>query len=379
MKRINIEPRANWEQKCEAVGFHFYMDGELYWNESACYHFSASEINELEAATNTLQELYIEAAERIIQEDRFSQLCIPPEFAELCRQSWERDDPSLYGRFDFAYDGVNPPKLLEYNADTPTALLETSVVQWTWLEEMFPQADQFNSVHEKLLAGFEEMNGLAGETLYFSCEKETLEDLETVEYLRDLAIQAGLNTQHIYIDDIGWSEDLEVFCDLDNQIIRHLFKLYPWEWMMREKFGKYLLLEPMKIIEPAWKLIWSNKAILPIIWEFFPDHPNLLPAYFDSVKLSHPYLSKPVFSREGGNITIYFGDREYQTEGIYEDEPLIYQSYYQLSNFDGYYPIIGAWVIGGEAAGICVREDEEIVTQDLSKFVPHYFSYKLAF
>ena len=144
--------------------------------------------------------------------------------------------------------------------------------------------------------------------------------------------------------------------------------------MMRENFGKYLLLEPMNLIEPAWKLIWSNKAILPILWEFFPDHPNLLPAYFDSGKLSHPYVSKPVFSREGGNITVYFGDREYQTEGIYEDEPLIYQSYYQLPNFDGYYPIIGSWVIGGEAAGICVREDREIVTQDLSRFVPHYFS-----
>ena len=375
MRRINIEPRANWQQKCEAVGFHFYnMYGQPYWYESACYHFSTTEINELEAATQSLQELYIEAAERIIEEDRFSQLCIPPEFAELCRKSWGRDDLSLYGRFDLAYDGVNPPKLLEYNADTPTALLETGVVQWTWLEEMFPEADQFNSVHEKLLAAFEEMNGLAGETLYFSCEKETLEDLGTVEYLRDLAIQAGLNTQYIYIDDIGWSEDLEVFCDLDNQIIRHLFKLYPWEWMMREKFGKYLLLEPMKLIEPAWKLIWSNKAILPILWEFFPDHPNLLPAYFDSSKLSHPYLSKPVFSREGGNITVYFRDREYQTEGIYADEPLIYQSYYQLPNFDGYYPVIGAWVIGGEAAGICLREDQEIVTQDLSRFVPHYFS-----
>ncbi|MGD1715046.1 glutathionylspermidine synthase family protein [Dapis sp. BLCC M172] len=170
----NLFPCANWQQKCEAVGFHFYnMYGEPYWYESACYHFSASEINELEAATNSLQELYIEAAERIIAEDHFSQLCIPPELAELCRQSWERDEPSLYGRFDLAYDGVNPPKLLEYNADTPTALLETSVVQWTWLEEMFPEADQFNSVLEKLLAAFEEMNGLGGETLYFiSCPLE---------------------------------------------------------------------------------------------------------------------------------------------------------------------------------------------------------------
>lgn len=93
---------------------------------------------------------------------------------------------------------------------------------------------------------------------------------------------------------------------------------------MGENFGKYLLLELMKIIEFVWKLIWSNKVILLIFWEFFFDYFNLLFVYFDFSKLFYFYLSKLVFFREGGNIIVYFGDREYKIEGIYEDEFVIY-------------------------------------------------------
>ncbi|NET03172.1 MAG: glutathionylspermidine synthase family protein [Symploca sp. SIO2B6] len=375
MERIIIEPRANWQQKCEEVGFHFYNDEhkQKYWNEEACYRFTTEEIEELETVTELLHELCLQAVEFVIQENRFQQLCIPPDFAELCRKSWERDDPTLYGRFDLVYDGKHPPKLLEYNADTPTALLEASVVQWTWLEEIFPGADQFNSIHEQLLTAFREMNLPKWQTLYFSCADDSQEDLDTVEYLRDLAIQAGLKTQHILIEDIGWNHTQQVFCDLNEQTMGSLFKLYPWEWLIREPFGKYLLTEPMTLLEPAWKLILSNKAILPVLWELFPNHPNLLPSYYKPEKLFYPYLSKPVFSREGANITIHYEKEQYQTPGMYGEEPLIYQSYYRLPKFDGYYPIIGSWIIGHQAAGIGIREDKTAITQDTSLFVPHYF------
>jgi glutathionylspermidine synthase len=194
VERIKIQPRSNWQQKCQEIGFHFYdLDG-IYWQESACYRFTSQEIDELEAATETLHQLCLQAVEVVIKENRWSQLCIPPEFADLCRQSWQHKQDSLYGRFDFVFDGNNPPKLLEYNADTPTALLEASVVQWTWLEEVFPQADQFNSIHEKLLETFVKMSHLKGQTLYFSCVDDSDEDFWTVSYLRDVAIQAGCDT-----------------------------------------------------------------------------------------------------------------------------------------------------------------------------------------
>ncbi len=145
MERLDLTPRLNWREDCESVGFTYHsMDG-VYWDEAHCYRFSAAQIDELEAATAALHELTLTAIEQIVTTDRFEQLAIPAAFADYVRASWRAKEPALAGRFDLAYDGVNPPKLLEYNADTPTALLEASVVQWRWLQQAVlpttPEAD----------------------------------------------------------------------------------------------------------------------------------------------------------------------------------------------------------------------------------------------
>src|ERR1043166_3372379 len=132
MKRFNCAPRSDWQTRVESIGltYHTLDDTTPYWNESAYYCFSAAEVDVLEAATNALHELCVQAGQRIIDENLFDRLAIPPEFQALVRSSWERDEPSIYGRFDLAYSGESPPKLLEYNADTPTALVEAAVAQW---------------------------------------------------------------------------------------------------------------------------------------------------------------------------------------------------------------------------------------------------------
>ena len=158
MIRESRTPRPNWREDCEAVGFSFHsMDG-VYWDESHCYRFTADEIDELEAATRDLHQISLAAVEHIVTTDRFEQLAIAPGFADRIRTSWKAREPAVAGRFDLAYDGSHPPKLLEYNADTPTALLEGSVVQWRWLQGAIrpelSDADQFNSLHEKLIANW---------------------------------------------------------------------------------------------------------------------------------------------------------------------------------------------------------------------------------
>ncbi|MCY3018161.1 MAG: glutathionylspermidine synthase family protein [Planctomycetota bacterium] len=370
MKRINSTPRDGWQKKVESVGLTYHtVDGRPYWDESACYCLSAQEVDDLEAATNALQELCIQAGQRIIDENLFDRLAIPLAFRDLVCDSWERDAPSLYGRFDLRYDGMSPPKLLEYNADTPTALVEAAVAQWYWLEDTHKTADQFNSIHEKLIASWKAMRPPG--TLYLACVNDCEEDLRTVEYLMDTAMQAGITARHMYVEDIGWGKPS--FLDLDDQPIRDIFKLYPWEWLIHEDFGKYLLLEPMRMIEPAWKMMWSNKGILPILWEMFPNHPNLLPAFSAPEPLGENYVRKPLLSREGANIAIRKGLRSLATDGEYGEEGFIYQQLCELPRFDGNFAVVGSWVIGGEAAGVGMREDTSPVTGNLSRFVPHYF------
>ncbi len=375
MERVSCIVRNDWKKKVEEIGFGFHTIDGTYWDESAYYQFSMNEVEELESATSELFDRCLDAVQHVIDHRLYSQFKIDPKFIPLIEDSWNNDAPSIYGRFDFVYDGKNPPKMLEFNADTPTSLFEAGVVQWYWLEDVMPSADQFNSIHEKLIAYWKYLIPyLNYGTLHFCCLKDNLEDLTTVEYLRDCAIQAGLETEFIYLEDVGWNDDTHRFVDMEDGNITNIFKLYPWEWLIDEDFSNNLLINPEQTcwMEPAWKMLLSNKAILPILWELFPDHPNLLEAYFEP-KFSRDFVRKPLFSREGENVSIYQnGNILSQTGGVYGAEGYIYQKYCELPNFPvNNYPVIGSWVIGCEPAGIGIRETNTLITDNLSRFVPH--------
>jgi glutathionylspermidine synthase len=379
VRREACTPRPDWRARCEDVGFHFHSMGGTYWDESACYAFSAAQIDRLEEVTAELHRLCLAAVERAIAERRLSEFAIPEAFHGLVAESWRAREPTLFGRFDFSWDGAGEPKLLEYNADTPTALLEASVVQWHWLEETHAQADQFNSLHEKLIEQWKAIRQALGEdVLHFSCVKDAEEDLGNLEYLRDCALQAGWQALGLYVEDIGW--DGRRFVDLDEKPVRALFKLYPWEWLVREEFGKHLIGRPAKLVEPAWKMLLSNKALLVLLWELNYAHPNLLPAYFEERRFAGEYAKKPLLSREGSNVTLVrrrFGAAFPGTlaqPGDYGAEGFVYQGLAQLPDFGGRFPVIGSWIVGDAPAGIGIREDDSPITKNSSRFVPHYFA-----
>ena len=241
---------------------------------------------------------------------------------------------------------------------------------------MRPGTDQFNSLHEKLIARWQAMRAhLAIQpVVYFTCLGTSVEDRCNLAYLMNTALQAGIETREIAIDQIGWNGERSRFVDLEERPLFALCKLYPWEWMMRESFGVHLLRAPLCIFEPPWKAILSNKAILPLLWEMFPDHTNLLPAYFEDGRIAGPSIMQPLLSRDGANImmqkdnvTNSSGDQGYGAEGY------VYQAYDELPDFGGGHMVIGAWMIGEEPAGIGIREDVNPITSNMSRFVPHYF------
>jgi glutathionylspermidine synthase len=328
-----------------------------------------------------LHALCLKAVEEVVSARRFGEFGIPSAFHDFVAQSWRRSEPSLYGRFDLSWDGSGEPKLLEYNADTPTALLEASVVQWRWLEDTHPAADQFNSIHEKLIARWQAIRTSWNRSvLHLACVRDSEEDFSNTEYLRDCALQAGWDARPLFIEDLGWNG--KRFVDRENAPVEALFKLYPWEWLVREEFGAHLTGDPTAWIEPPWKMLLSNKALLVVLWELYYGHPNLLPAYFDDKRLAGEYARKPLLSREGANVTLRkrFGPRAGTLEepGGYGQEGFIYQGLAPLPEFGGphspRYPVIGSWVVGEQAAGIGIREDDSPITRNTSRFIPHYFS-----
>ena len=379
MKRESLIPRPDWPAQMEALGFTYHSIDGVYWDERACYRFSSEEINMLEAATQELHEMCLDVVGEVVTRGDYGCFAITDAHAAMVEHSWNEDEATLFGRFDLAWDGSAPPKLLEYNADTPTALLEASVAQWYWLEAVKPGTDQFNSLHEKLIARWREIAvGLPSSTVHFACAADSEEDVGNLDYLRDVATQAGIEAPFVGISDIGWDAVGRRFVDLEDREIQTLFKLYPWEWMTREAFGLNLAGTRTRFIEPAWKMLLSNKAILPLLWQKYPGHPNLLAAYFELQRFATDFVKKPLLSREGANIAISSAEGLYESGGEYGNEGYVYQAYHPLPNFrangEDNHMVIGSWIVGGEAAGIGIREDATPITRDTSRFVPHYFA-----
>jgi glutathionylspermidine synthase len=377
MQRVSNVPRENFAAKAKELGFEFHtIDGEPYWTEDAHYEFTAAEIDVLDDATAAIEALCLEAVARLVDDgEQYARFGLSDFAAALVEASWKNAHRHISGRMDFAFTGQGPPKLLEYNADTPTALFEASVVQWEWLQSFANPsskggADQFNSIHEKLIATWGAY-GVQGAVHFASIGPDLpayQEDRGTTDYMRDTAHQAGLETQVLDIEKIGW--DGEGFVDADNRRISTLWKLYPWEWLVNEEYGKLIPQSGCQFIEPAWKMLISNKAILPVLWELFPDHPNLLPAYFEAGRTGGPEVSKPILGREGANVAL---PGKPQTEGPHADQPRIHQAYAPLFESRGRHAVIGSWTVAGQPAGIGIREDAEPVTTNASRFVPHLF------
>jgi glutathionylspermidine synthase len=387
MRRVVSTPRAHWDAKVEAAGLTWHS-GEtstqtestpselaaVYWNESAFYEFTAREVEVLESSTNELARMTLLAAQHIIENKLYAKMGIPESAVALIESSWEAEPPSLYGRFDLAYDGSNPPKLLEYNADTPTSLLEAAVVQWYWLQDLFPVGDQFNSIHDRLIARWKELRTYIRDERVDFCSIDDVEDGMTVAYLLDTAQQAGYTATMFPIDEIGW--DGVNFVGPDDLPLGAVFKLYPWEWMVREDFGTHLGKDRTIWIEPPWKMLLSNKGILPVLWELYPHHPNLLEARFDNAGEMTAWIRKPLLGREGANTTLHQPGLDVKVGGNYGAEGFVFQELAVLRRFDCMHEVIGSWVIGHEensSCGIGIRESESPIITNTGRFVPHLF------
>jgi glutathionylspermidine synthase len=382
MQRRTGTPRAGWYSTVTEQGLALDPPGRgerPYWDESVHYVFAADEIRALRADAELLHTMCLAAVDHVVTTERFADFALPQWTWEAVAASWRRHDPHVYGRLDLRYDGRGPAKLLDYAADAPTALLEASILQADWQAAVHPRDDQWNGLHDALVARWAAIaDGLPGDELHFTWSggDETGADEMTVGYLQETAAEAGIDTVGLTIEDIGWDERLHRFVDLEEAPMNGVFKLYPWEWVLGDQFGEHVLetLPATLWLEPLWKTLLSNKALLAVLWELHPGHPNLLPAYLDQPGILTEYVRKPRLGRKGANISIIAPGSEVATGGVYGEEGYVYQLFDPLPEFDGFRPALGAWVVGDTAAGLGIRETPGLVTDDGAAFVPHRVS-----
>ena len=404
MDKITLPERPGWRERAAELGFTFAdMGGDPYWDESSAYRFSLAEIEtDIEDPSTELHGMVREAvAAAVVSEEWMTKLAIPRESWDLIERSWANAEPELYGRFDLSYGGNGPAKMLEYNADTPTSLYESASFQWLWLEDqqqlgvLSAETDQFNAIHDALVTRWAEI-AEAGTDIHFAADADNPEDYATVESLAYAAREAGMGAHFTSLAGIGLTADGQL-ADDEARVIGTLFKLYPWEDMLRDEFAASLQPSGTRFIEPPWKAVVSNKGMLALLWSMFPGHPSLLPTFFeadlgdaltggaaapqiakavaaaqDALRAGH--VSKPIFSREGAGVIIRENGAETERapDDSYDQHPRIVQDLAQLPEFDGFHPVIGAWIVGETCVGMGVREDRARITHNLSRFKPHF-------
>ena len=403
MIRRSIAPRAGVAQQLAREGMLWQFDtpeeaatepspdkvAASYWPDNAYYEFTSEQIDALEAATEELWSMCLVAAEYLLTHETDASLALPPGSLSRIRRSWDASQRGIYARFDLCWSPAGP-KMLEINGDTPTMLIESAVSQWSWHETNFPHLDQFNSIHERLVAGWSKFVPAAvshsrggshrqgdGE-IAFCGILDLVEEAATLAYLADTAEQAGLRTRLFDLRDLGVQAGR--FVDNVGTPLGTVFKLYPWEDMLTEPFGPLADRGGVTWIEPMWRSLLSTKAVLPALWTCFPDHPLLLPAYRHGPGPLSEWVAKPFFGREGEGIRVHADgadwthhrpDQPHDGAPTIGGEPVVFQQWCPLPNFDGNRPVIGSWVIDGHPAGIGIRETDGPITDSGARFIPH--------
>ena len=374
----------------EKLGFTWHTDSDdTPYVADELVLVTEKEAEDYHDAGNILYDMYVEAAQYVIDHNLFHDLGIPFNLVEQIKETWENDIHwHLYGRFDLAGGIDNKPiKLLEFNADTPTAVFETAVVQWAILQlNGLDESRQFNGLYEALLNNFKRLVTLQedvsdfeeryeGWKFLFTSVRGNAEEENTVRLLQHIATEAGFETQFAYIDEITFSPDEGI--EYNGERYELWFKLIPWEDIALEEPDLALLLtqiiknQKAIIFNPAYTLLFQSKGILAILWQLFPDHPLLLETSFEPLA-SGKQVQKPIYGREGESVRIIDDEGTVieGEEGSYDNHKMIYQEYVELpQDAQGRYYQAGVFY-AYEACALGYRRGGKILN-NMSKFVGH--------
>lgn len=384
MKKIAMIPRADWQTSLSAYAYGVEAAKAAgRWEESVCYEFSVNQIDMIESVANDVHGLIQDATRHAIDGHLLALIGFSSDVAHMIEESWKafynngpsrRNRADLFGRLDFAYDGRDNLKLLGACYDGPSGLFTASIVQWNWLEAYFPDANQFNGLHEGLVERWQELAvGTRDHDMVHltTAMPDALREGE-LAYLAATAEEAGVQTTILAVQDIGW--DGTHFVDLDNRRIRWLLKLYPWEAMLAEKFGDYLFQQQFSVLDPLWRMPSSNHGLLALLWDMYPEHPNLCRVSLSDLNGETEIIRRSLFGTERpaeqvasrGCVLGDTGPTDNPGGYVFIARPPTFRQ-------ESTEMILNTWMIGDKCLGMAVRESRALVGWADAATVPHLF------
>lgn len=388
MKLKKIEPLDNGYLESIGFGWHTDLDGSRYISNKLV-SITQDEAEAFYEATNELYDMYVAAAEYVINNDLFHELGIPFNLVDIIKASWENDVHwHLYGRFDLA-GGVDgkPIKLIEFNADTPTSLFETAIIQWAMLKfNNLDEAAQFNDVYEALVENFKRFVTLEEDTsafdeyyegwkILFSSIAGSSEDENTTRLLEAAARDAGFECDFAFVDEVSFDDENGIFWNGQNW--EYWFKLIPWEMIAIDESDLALIIKNIIknqkaiILNPAYTLLFQSKGIMKILWDLYPNHPLLLESSFEPLN-GKKQVKKPFLAREGANVSIINSDGsiEIQNDGEYANGKFLYQEFADFAKDENGNSYQAGMFFAFEGCALGFRKGKDII-DNYSKFVGH--------
>ena len=391
VRLVGVDPID--DAKLEEIGFSWHTDSDgTKYVSNQLVQISQDQAIQYYDAVNEIYDMYVKAAQHVIENNLFFELGIPFNLVDMIKKSWENDVHwHIYGRFDLSGGlGEKPIKLIEFNADTPTALFESALLQWAVLKENgMDEQKQFNTIYESIQDNFKRLITLFDDTsrfdelydgwkILFSSIEGNDEEEATVKLLQQMAIDAGFATHFEYLHNVEFDDD--GIYDSDGNSYEYWFKLYPWEDIAIDEgelattLTKIMQNQKAIILNPPYTLLFQSKGMLKILYDLFPDSPYLLKTAFeplDGVK----QVEKTMFGREGANVKILSSDGQVLTkcDGEYDNFAKIYQEYVEFETDANGNKYQAGVFFAYEACGVGFRKGGEIL-DNMSKFVGHIIS-----
>lgn len=387
---------AGWLEPArpEDAAYIEHMRGQKLATDPADHgrYFVLSETchRELKRATNELHAMFMHATNFVLQDDALlAAFNLPEALWPRIHRSWDnRRNEMITGRFDFSVSerGI---KVYEYNCDSASCHMECGRVQGLWAGDCAVTEGRCagEPLFERLVEAWREAE--VDGVLHIMRDND-LEEIYHALYMRGALEAAGVRTKMITgVEGLGWSDEGRVV-DADGERIDWVWKTWAWETALDQlrheleerldedatrlpnappaerrkrppRLSDVLLHEEVMVYEPLWTLVPSNKAILPVLWMLYPNHPYLLNSGFElsGALLEGGYVEKPIVGRCGSNISLYDARRALigSTGGAFGARDQIYQALWPLPVIDGRSVQIGTFTAAGSLGGACVRLD----------------------
>lgn len=368
-------------------------------NKDPCQYFTITESAEQELikATNELHLMYLHATDKVLKDDSLLALFdIPKILWPRLRLSWQwRRHHMITGRMDFCMDerGI---KVYEYNADSASCHTEGGLILEEWVKNGYR-----GNGHNPAEGLLEELTGAwkhshARPFVHIMQDNDVEEDYHAIFIQRSL-MQAGFDTKILRgLGALSWDVAGQLIDD-EGRHVNCVWKTWAWETAIEQirevseteyaavpirtghpagevRLIDVLLRPEVLVFEPLWTVIPGNKAILPVLWQLFPDHRYLLDTDFEVNDLLKQtgYAVKPIAGRCGSNIDLISAQDELldQSSGKFVDRKNIYQQLWCLPNVDGKYIQVCTFTVGGNYGGTCLRGDDSLVVKKESDIEP---------